>query len=211
MRELTPEYITMLLRSGLPGGRSHLKMVPPGRQLTVECDADQLRHSSVLLLLFPFEGKIYTCLTKRAASMADHPGQISLPGGRMEQNEKPEVTALREAREEVGVDPGKVLLLGRLSELYVQVSRFMIYPYVGWVDQMPDFELNVAEAEKLILFPIEEFATTRILKQHPVQTHKGVLEVPCFEHEGEIVWGATAMILSEFLDVLRQPLFTMSQ
>ena len=212
MQHFNPEYIARLLRAGLPGQQSHLKMIPPGRELTVSIkDTEEVRYSSVLLLLFPYEGQLYTCLTKRATCMKHHPGQISLPGGKIEDGEHPEVTALREAQEEVGVDPADVLLLGQLSELYVQVSRFKIYPFVGWVDHKPDFVINVAEAEKVILFPIQEFYEGRKLKNFPVQTNSGLLNVPCFIFEGEVVWGATAMILVEFFDLLNQPQVTMSQ
>ncbi|RKD86160.1 NUDIX hydrolase [Mangrovibacterium diazotrophicum] len=212
MHDFSPENIARLLRAGLPGKKSHLKMIPPGRELAVsESETDQVRNSSVLLLLFQHEGKLHTCLTKRATGMKNHPGQISLPGGRIEEGEKPEVTALREAQEEVGIDPADVLLLGRLSDLYVQVSRFKIFPFVGWLDYKPEFQINVAEAEKVILFPIQEFFEEKRLKYFPVQTSTGLLDVPCFQFDGEIIWGATAMILSEFLDVLKYPQFTMSQ
>lgn len=212
MREFSPEYIAGLLRSGLPGKRSHLKMIPPGRKLIVEAlDRDQVRFSSVLLLLFPYQGKLYTCLTKRASGMKNHPGQISLPGGQIEAGEKPEVAALREAQEEIGIDPADVTLLGRLSELYVQVSKFQIFPYVGWMDRKPEFVINVAEAERTILFPIQDYMGPQKLKRYPVKTTAGVLDVPCFLYEGEVVWGATAMILSEFLDLLQKYQVTMSQ
>lgn len=187
-------------------------MIPPGRKLAVDLyDTDHLRYSSVLLLLFPHEGKLFTCLTKRASGMKNHPGQISLPGGRIEAGEKPEVTALREAREEVGIDPADVTLLGRLSELYVQVSKFQIFPFVGWTEHKPEFVLNSDEAEKVILFPIQDYLENGKLNHFPVKTTTGVLDVPCFLYENEVVWGATAMILSEFLDLLRRHQFTTSQ
>lgn len=212
MHEFNPEYIAGLLRSGLPGKASHLKMIPPGRKLALDAfDTEQVRYSSVLLLLFPYEGKLYTCLTKRASGMKNHPGQISLPGGSIEAGEKPEVTALREAREEVGIDPAEVTLLGRLSELYVQVSKFQIFPFVGWVDHKPEFVINEDEAEKVILFPIQDYLESRKLNHFPVNTTTGVLNVPCFLYEEEVVWGATAMILSEFLDLLRKHQLTTSQ
>lgn len=212
MRDLNPQYISGLLRAGLPGQRSHLKMIPPGRKLSISvAESEEVRYSSVLLLVFPHDGQLYTCLTKRSCEMKNHPGQISLPGGRIEEGEKPEVTALREAQEEVGIDPAEVLLLGRLSELYVQVSRFKIFPFVGWIDHKPDFVVNVAEAEKVILFPIQEFFQGKRLKEFPVQTSTGLMNVPCFLYEDEVIWGATAMILTEFFDLLNQPHFTTSQ
>lgn len=212
MQQLNPEHIARLLRSGLPGKRSHLKMIPPGRKLSLNDDEPEtIRQSSVLLLLFRHEGQLYTCLTKRSPAMKNHPGQVSLPGGKIEQGESPEVAALREAQEEVGVVPADVLILGRLSEVYVQVSRYRILPIVGWVDYKPEFEINAAEAEKLILFPIQPVFLEQLLKTFPVQTSTGLLNVPCFVFDDEIIWGATAMILAEFLDLLNLPVFTMSQ
>lgn len=206
MHNFSPEHIARLLKNDLPGKRSHLKMMPPGRELTVRHqDMDLLKYSSVLLLLFPWKDEIYTCLTKRAAAMKNHPGQISLPGGRIEEGESPEVTALRETREEVGVSPLDVRLLGRLSELYVQVSRFTIFPYVGWLDKKPDFVLNEAEAEKLILFPIQQFHRQREVRITRLDTFSGPLDVPYYPFDGEVIWGATAMILTEFLDLLGHP------
>jgi len=210
MHDFNPEHIAELMRSTLPGHASHLKMVPPGRRIVAD-ESDQARQSSVLLLLFPYKGRVYTCLTKRSSDMKNHPGQISLPGGRMEEGELPEMTALREAREEVGIKTDDVSILGRLSELYVQISRYKIYPFVGWVDYKPDFILNTDEAEKVILFPVQDFVERYETRQIPIQTSTGVLNVPCFTYEDEVIWGATAMILSEFFDVLKQPQFTVSQ
>lgn len=205
MHYLNPEYIRKLLNSDLPGAVSHKKMIPPGRELTVSHeDIDLVRYSSVLLLLFPVQGQIYTCLTKRNRSMKNHPGQVSFPGGRIEEGESPELTALREAQEEVGVFPLDVEILGRLSELYVQVSSYTIFPYVGWIDHQPEFILNKDEAEKIILFPLQKFIQNRNVKHREMKTSVGLLNVPYFSFDGEIIWGATAMILSEFLDMIEK-------
>lgn len=212
MQHFNPEHIARLLRTALPGQRSHLKMIPPGRRLLSQVEhPNNVRNSSVLLLLFKQNGKLYTCLTKRSPGMKNHPGQISLPGGKIEAGESPEVAALREAQEEVGIDPAGVLLLGRLSEVYVQVSGYKIYPLVGWMDYQPDFVLNPDEAERVVLFPLEVAWLDQQIKNYPVQTSTGLLNVPCFEFDDEVIWGATAMILAEFLDLLNQPVFTMSQ
>ncbi len=202
----TPEHIRSLLKSVLPGAFAHKKMIPPGRELAVPVDdINSVRYSSVLLLLFPFDEQIYTCLIKRNEAMKNHPGQVSLPGGRIEDGESPELTALREAQEEVGISPDDVCILGRLSELYVQISQYTIFPFVGWMDQKPEFILNRAEAEKLILFPIQKFHKLREVKYTLMETSIGILKVPYFPCEGEIVWGATAMILTEFLELLGEP------
>lgn len=186
-------------------------MAPPGRKLRMtDFDRKQVRPSSVLLLLFPHQGRLFTCLTKRSAEISTHPGQISFPGGKIEQGEAPEVAALREAQEEVGLDPAEVQLLGRLSDLFIPVSQFVIYPFVGWIDHKPDFKLNVAEAEKLLLFPIETKNWEKQRQMISLSTFKGDMEVPCFRYENETIWGATAMIIAEFFDIISQALPTMS-
>jgi len=185
-------------------------MVPPGRDLAVSRqDIDLMRYSSVLLLLFPSGEQVYTCLIKRNASMRYHPGQISFPGGRIETGESPEVTALREAQEEIGISPLDVQLLGRLSELYVSVSRYTIFPYVGWMNYKPDFNLNPDEAEKLLLLPVRKSHLT--ITHSLMKTSRGVMEVPGYSFGGEIIWGATAMILTEFLDLAGDSVSVISQ
>ncbi len=208
MNKSYPQYISKILKRDLPGVRSHMKLIPPGRELTVKEEHQNLiKYSSVLFLLFPIDGKIYTCLTKRNAKMKSHPGQISFPGGKIEAGETAIETALRESEEEVGIIPSEVEILGRLSELYVPVSKFSIAPFVGWIDHKPNFILNEEEAEKIILFPIEDFAKNPKLDEIELETVTGPLEVPYYAFENEIIWGATAMILTEFVDLFEENRF----
>ena len=203
MHQDFPSYIKNALQQELPGGKSHIKMIPPGRELSIKNnDKERVRYSSVLFLLFPKGGEIFTCLTKRTSSMKYHPGQISFPGGKIEPGENSQTTALREAEEEVGISPDKVSILGRLSELYIPVSRFSISPFVGWIDHEPEFILNTDESEKLILFPVEQFAKEQVIDFIELETVTGPLEVPYYPFDGEIVWGATAMIMAEFFDLV---------
>ncbi len=203
-------HIEQILKQELPGAKSHVKLIPPGRELHVKKNNESLvRYSSVLFLLFPVNGEIYTCLTKRNPAMKTHPGQISFPGGKIEKGESPVTTALREAEEEVGISPGKVKILGRLSELYIHVSNFSISPFVGWVNKKPDFILNKNEAEKLILFPIQKFLKNPQLDHVELETVTGPLVVPYYPHDGEIVWGATAMIMAEFFDLFAENAITL--
>lgn len=203
------QHIRQSLEGQLPGDKSHRKMTPPGRRLRPDLkEVGKIRYSSVLLLLFPYKGKLFTCLTKRNTNMKNHPGQISFPGGKIEEGESPELTAMREAQEEVGISPLDVELLGMLSELYIPVSGFIIFPYVGWLDYKPDFVLNEDEAEQIILFPIEDFLQKDQICYTEMDTVRGRLKVPYYPHEGQIIWGATAMILTEFLDILKEASFT---
>jgi len=132
--------------------------------------------------------------------MKNHAGQIALPGGRIEKGETAIETALRETWEEIGISREKIEILGSLSELYVQVSGFQIHPFVGWIDKKPAFIINKNEVEKTISFPFK--LITNSIEEVEINTISGQLKVPCIRFEGEIIWGATAMILSEFADVL---------
>ncbi len=132
--------------------------------------------------------------------MKHHAGQIALPGGKIEEGETALETALRETWEEIGLNRDQIKILGSLSALYVEVSRFQIHPFVGWLDKKPGFVINKNEVEKTISFPLKSMKNT--FDEVELETFTGKLNVPCIWFEGEIIWGATAMILSELADVL---------
>ena len=198
---LHAENIKQALKKKLPGSASHKKMLPPNRSLkAVTQDQKYLKHSSVLLLLFEDNNELFACLIKRPLHMKHHAGQIALPGGRIEEGETALETALRETHEEIGISSGKITILGSLSELYVAVSQFLIHPFVGWLNQKPEFRINHDEVEKTIIFPLLRF--NNIFEEVELETVTGKLKVPCIHYHEEVIWGATAMILSEFYDIL---------
>lgn len=198
---LTVESIKKALEGDLRGIKSHQKMMPPNRKLRAAAsDEKRLKPSSVLLLLYADKNELMTCLIKRPATMKHHAGQVAIPGGRIEPGETALETALRETWEEIGVEPEKIEILGSLSELFVDVSGFLIQPFVGWLKEKPQFITNPAEVEKTILFPILKFKDA--LEETELETVSGKLKVPCFHFEGEVIWGATAMILAEFYDAI---------
>jgi 8-oxo-dGTP pyrophosphatase MutT (NUDIX family) len=131
--------------------------------------------------------------------MKYHPGQVAMPGGRIEKGETARETALRETWEEIGVEAGNIEILGCLSELYVNVSHFLIHPFVGWLTKKPVFKLNKNEVEKIVLFPLLKYKNAFCEKE--LETVTGKLTTPCVCFENETIWGATAMILSEFYDI----------
>lgn len=195
------ENIKKALSQTLPGSTSHRKMLPVNRELVANSDEQiRLKHSSVLLLLYPENNELHVCLIKRPAHMKHHAGQIAMPGGRIEKGETALDTALRETWEEIGITSEQIEILGTLSELYVQVSRFQIHPFVGWINKKPKFVICEYEVEKTISFPLKTMKET--FEDVELKTISGTLKVPCFQFEGEIIWGATAMILSEFYDLL---------
>ena len=195
------ETIKILLQKELPGTRAHSRLLPPKRVLKpAPADKSKVKKSSVLLLLFQQDGELMACLIKRPKHMKHHAGQIALPGGRMETGETAIETAVRETYEEIGVGENEIEILGSLSKFYVEVSRFEIQPIVGYLHKLSAFHLSPDEVEKLIFFPIRCFAPPH--KFIELETVTGKLQVPCVYFENEIIWGATAMILSEFYDVI---------
>lgn len=199
-------YLKETLGGELSALEAHQKMLPPGRRMkNLEEELSLVKPSGVLLLLYPEGEQIYICLIKRSSTMTHHPGQISFPGGRVEKGDhSPEMTALREAQEEVGINPSLIQILGKLSDLYVEVSKFMIYPFLAWTDQKPEFLLNAAEVEELILFPLTDFITHETILETEMNTISGLLRVKYYPFNSEIIWGATAMILSELIEIAKR-------
>ena len=199
-------YLKETLQGELPGINAHSKMLPPGRRLkTYDNEISSVKLSSVLLLLFPEGDQLYICLTKRPQTMKHHPGQISFPGGKVEKEDRSaEMTALREAREEVGINPDAIEILGKLSDLYVEVSKFSIQPFLAWADRKPDFVVDYGEVEELILFPVSDFVANEIISETELETVTGPLQIKYYPYNGEFIWGATAMILSELIEILKK-------
>lgn len=137
--------------------------------------------------------------------MKFHAGQIAFPGGMIEESDQSLIdTALREAHEEVGIAIQSVEVIGQLSRLYVSVSNFSILPFIGWCEAKPILKQNFHEVDKIILFPVSEFLPGKGVSIVSMETFTGKTDVPCFLYQEEIIWGATAMILSELLDVLKK-------
>lgn len=157
------------------------------------------RIGSVLLLLYPQDGATHVVLTKRPESMKDHSGQISFPGGKREGDEALETTALRETFEEIGVESDSVTLLGKLACLYIPPSDFEVHPFVGWCDFRPNFTPNPAEVETILEPTLSHLLTPSTIKSSERHFRGETYNVPYFDVDGHRVWGATAIMLSEFL------------
>ena len=192
------------LKEDLPGVKSHRKMLPSNREMpTSDINNPEVISSGVLVLIFPAGNELYTCLIKRQSNLRHHPGQIGFPGGKMEESDdNPRIAALRETSEEIGIQPDKILTIGALSPLYIQVSRFMIYPYVAWIPSKPQFLINREEVDKILLFPLLDYLNNRKTTPIILETATGPIQAPSIFFKGETIWGATAMILTEFLDIL---------
>lgn len=206
MYSLFLTYLSDALHGELMGIEAHQKMLPPGRRLiTYESEASIIKPSGVLLLLFPDAGQIYLCLIKRPSTMKHHPGQVSFPGGKVEKEDpSAEMAAIREAQEEVGIDPNIVKIIGKLSELYVEVSKFLIHPFIAWADKKPDFIINKSEVDELILLPINDLVANETIMETDMDTVTGKLRIKYYPYKNQIIWGATAMILSELIEILKK-------
>jgi 8-oxo-dGTP pyrophosphatase MutT (NUDIX family) len=189
----------------LPGAEAQRKMLPIGRDLIVAPYGTLFVRSAVLILLYPENGELHFCLTKRNEGLKHHPGQISFPGGRCEDHENESwQTAIRETEEEIGVSIEQIEYVGKLTDVFVTVSRFNIHPYLGIVCKKPDFVINHHEVDALITFPLSALFQPENHSCRNFNTASGPIEAPCYCIDDQIIWGATSMMLAELEEILRQ-------
>ncbi|HNV02493.1 MAG TPA: CoA pyrophosphatase [Vicinamibacterales bacterium] len=188
----------------LPGAAAQNRMAPvPRPGGTRPRVTGGARPAAALLLLFPADGvSASLLLTKRSQALVQHPGQVSLPGGAVNAGESIEDAAMREAREETGIEPASVRTLGRLTPLHIPVSGFVLHTVVGAASARPVVRPAPWEVERIIEAPVEHLLdSARHLRTTRVRD--GIeLDMPFFELDGEQVWGATAMVLAEFVALL---------
>ncbi len=193
------------LEKGLPGRASHSKMLPPGRVLEVPSEQLHYHESAVLILLFPYQQQIQICLIRRPGTMKNHAGQIAFPGGKREKEDKDLVhTALREAYEEIGVPGESVGVIGELSNVYVQVSAFLIKPVLGWLNEKPAVKIDSAEVDEVIFISLGDLADHGNRCERMMETRTGIISAPGYEIDGSFIWGATAMMLAELIDIYQE-------
>lgn len=163
------------------------------------------RQGAVLLLLYCRDDQLYLVLTHRRDNLNSHPGQVSLPGGGIELPETLAECALRETAEEIGISPDQVRLLGHLTSLYISPSDFDVEPYVGVYARsgLPAFVPNPQEVAAIIEVPLEHLLDDALRAEELWQLRGTDVTVPFFHLDGYKVWGATAMMLSEFAERLR--------
>lgn len=203
LREIELSLRNRLART-LPGIEAQMRFAPDLLQRawrTGEFPA-QARQAAALLLLYPHEDGPAVALTVRASGLARHPGQISLPGGATDPGETLAAAALREAAEEIGVDPVAVRVLGELTPVHVLVSGFTLHPVVGITDRRPDFVRAPDEVAAILEVSLDHLRDASRIRRG-VRMRDGVaVEYPYFDLLGHQVWGATAMVLGEFICLL---------
>jgi 8-oxo-dGTP pyrophosphatase MutT (NUDIX family) len=193
------------LNQPLPGSRAHeeMKAVPVGEKFTINHSGNP-KSGGVLILLYPNKGEVYLPLILRSSYNGAHSGQISFPGGKSELNESPESTALREAREEIGVNPEAVKLIGKLSPHYVIPSNILVQPVIGVSESKPDFLPDAREVVTVIEFKISSILSPDSIRNGIIKAGNYTLNAPFFNSEAGNVWGATAMMLNEFRFLLNE-------
>lgn len=190
------------LAGPLPGRESQYMMAPrprPGGERRDRPRADA-RRGAVLVLFYPWQKSIFFPLILRPNYSGVHSGQVGLPGGGMEPIDADlTATALRETYEEVGVHPDQVTILGPLTQLYVSASNYLVQPVVAWTDYRPAFHPDPYEVAQLIEAPLCAFLDQANLCEEPWRLRDRDVMVPYYAIAGQIIWGATAMMLSELL------------
>jgi 8-oxo-dGTP pyrophosphatase MutT (NUDIX family) len=149
--------------------------------------------------MYPQAGRLVFVLTRRSEAVASHKGQISLPGGSQEVIDPgPMGTALRETCEEIAVCREDIQIIGALTPLYVSVSDFVIHPFIGYMSERPAFRPATNEVAEIIEMPLRDLLDPAIKTSEHWNLHGYDMEVPFYRVGQHVVWGATAIILSEF-------------
>ncbi len=198
-------YLKERMQQPLPGLEAQIRLAPVDRikdlnKITGPLNA---KESAVLALFFPYKNDIGILLIKRAVDRSVHSGQISFPGGKREKDDADlTATALRETQEETGIPQKEITVLGKLSRLYIHRSNFNVYPFVGYINYDPEIQAN-QEVEKPLKVSLSELSDPGFPVMKEIIGHDGkTYPVPCYYIHDEIIWGATAMMLSELLAVI---------
>lgn len=204
-----PEFIQSTkkrLDTTLPGKRAQFDMAAIGRPAYNAVPREDVRTASVLISLFDTPKGWSTLVIKRRAVKGDrHSGQISFPGGKRENGEPLSFTAVRESYEEVGTPIDGIDILGRLTELHIPVSNFIVHPFVGYLKNLSPLIRQEEEVDAIYEIRLADLFDPSARKRKDIRVPEGFLlrDVPYYDIAGQVIWGATAMIISEFEAVIK--------
>lgn len=186
----------------LPGQFAQGLMLPEGRLAPFE-SSDYFKASTLICLYPRPDGYFFPVIQRTEHPEDHHSNQVSLPGGRLLNGELPQVAALRESHEEIDLNPEDVRIIGQLTPLPIPVSRHLVFPFVGYIDYIPELVADISEVERIHLLPIQGLLNPEYRRNAQWNIEGRLRQIPHFRFGELIIWGATAMILSEFAEILR--------
>ena len=204
-------HVPKLMEVGLPASEAHFKMAPLERiesMKNLKIETKNPKTAAVMMLFYPKNGETHLVLIVRNSYQGVHSAQIAFPGGKYEPRDQIfENTALRETHEEIGIPPNSIEILKAFTRLYIPPSNFMVYPFFGICRDEIVFVPDTSEVADIIELPLSVFMGDDILVSVNLTTsYAENIMVPAFKIEEHIVWGATAMMLSELKEVLKKVL-----
>ena len=198
----------------LPGKSSQYRMAPADRDRRYAKITSGIKpkQAGVMLLLFPSSGQLSIVFVKRTIYPGAHSGQISLPGGTFSfEDASVFQTAIRETEEELGINLNNIVKVGALSPLFISISNFMVFPFVGFIDKMPPFRVQKMEVQFAFTESLSVLQSKNILGAFKLKRENDTITAPCYLVKKEKIWGATAMILSEFLTIWQNSVLNLEQ
>ncbi len=208
MFDKTIEQVRARLNQPLPGEEVQYKMAPEGRAgiNSLFEQNNNPRKSAVMVLLFPDKELVKTVFIVRPVYQGVHSGQVAFPGGKQDESDHSLAhTALRETHEEVGVDPSSVEIIGKLTEVYIPPSNFLVTPYIGFTQEHPVFVPDNHEVDKIVTHNLFDLNRDDLRAEKKVTVAGGFeIQTPYYNINGETLWGATAMMVSELNKVIEE-------
>lgn len=200
-------FLSEQLQLNLPGKEVQYQMASSRRikEIPNLNEIKDYKESAVCILLYQQENTIYFPLIERVVYKGVHSGQIALPGGKKDEEDADLIqTALRELEEEIGISQKHIEVLGKLTQVYIPPSNFLVNPIIAITHKTPEFILNPTEVQNVIPFSLNELLDDALIKETYIELEKGLkIKTPYFDVRGKVLWGATAMILNELKHILK--------
>ncbi len=196
------------INNGLPGEVAQNKLSPVISNSKYRLAPEDHKKACVMGIIYPEGNELRMAFIERTFSHPDdkHGGQISFPGGKLEvEDETYLIGALREVEEEIGIPPEEINVIGQLTDLYVFASNFLVYPFLGYMEHAPAFIPQESEVASIVSFPIENLLSADIIDTKDLQVRNRVMkDVPYYKLNQHVLWGATAMITSEIVELIKR-------